>query len=385
LQQWLTENYVRDRFADPSIAGRYTKDISRQHIEVLPAAGGSLVTKDNNKQPLRLLMIISGLVLLIACANIANLLLARGAAGRVQIAVRVALGASRGRIIRQTLTEGLLLAVLGGAAGLWVAMVATRGILNLVFANAEYIPVHATPSLPVLAFALAVSLLTGLIFSAAPAWIASHTQPTEPLRAARATGDHAALPQRLLVVLQAGISLVLLVAAGLLTLSLQRLEKQPLGIETQGRLMAWISPHGQYPPERLEGLYRQFQERLSQIPGVVSVSFSHSAPMYGFGEPVSIEEKPHVKMPAGLLWPDENRVSAHYFETVGTRVLRGRPIDEHDTPRSHHVAVVDENFVRLFFPGEDPIGKRFGIQTEMHSHDYEIVGIVEPARYRTLQ
>src|SRR5215472_14813016 len=264
-------------------------------------------------------------------------------------------------------------------------MVATQGILHLAFANAEYIPVRATPSLPVLSFALVVSLLTGVIFSAAPAWIASRTQPTEPLRAARAVGDHAAIPQKLLVVLQAGISLVLLVAAGLLTLSLRRLETQPLGIDTQGRLMAWISPHGHYPPERLEGLYRQFEERLSQIPGVTSVSFSQSAPMFGFGEPVSIEGKPHVKMPAGILWPEENRVSAHYFETVGTRVLRGRPFDEHDTPHSHHVAVVDENFVRLFFLGEDPIGKRFGIQTEMHSHDYEIVGIVEPARYRTLK
>jgi predicted permease len=264
-------------------------------------------------------------------------------------------------------------------------MVATQGILHLAFANAEYIPVRATPSLPVLAFALVVSLLTGVIFSAAPAWIASRTQPTEPLRAARAAGDHTAIPQRLLVVLQAGISLVLLVAAGLLTLSLRRLETQPIGIETPGRLMAWISPHGQYAPERLEGLYRQFQERLSQIPGVVTVSFSHFAPMSGFGEPVSIEGKPRVQMPAGLLWPDENRVSAHYFETVGTRVLRGRSIDEYDTPSSHHVAVVDENFVRLFFPSEDAIGKRFGIQTERHSHDYEIVGIVEPARYRTLQ
>jgi predicted permease len=385
LRQWLTENYVHDRFADSSIAGRYTKDISKQYIQVLPAAGGSLATKDNNKEQLRLLMIISALVLLIACANIANLLLARGTTGRVQTAVRVALGASRGRILRQTVTEGLLLAVLGGAAGLWVAMVATQGILHLAFANAEYIPVHATPSFPVLGFALGVSLFTGVIFSAAPAWIASRTQPTEPLRAARSLGDHAAIPQKLLVVLQAGVSLVLLVAAGLLTLSLRRLETQPLGIDTQGRLMAWISPHGQYPPERLEGLYRQFEERLSQIPGVVSVSFSHSAPMFGFGEPVSIEGKPRVKMPAGILWPEENRVSAHYFETVGTRVLRGRPIDDHDTPHSHHVAVVDETFVRLFFPGEDPIGKRFGIQTEMHSHDYEIVGVVEPAMYRTLK
>ena len=387
LQQWLAENYVPGRFADPSIAGRYTKDISRQHIEVLPAAGGVGPTEGNSRGPaLRLLMMISAMVLLIACANIANLLLARGAASRVQTAVRVALGASRGRILRQTLTEGVLLAVLGGAAGLWVAMVATRGILNLAFAGAEYIPLRATPSLPVLAFALLVSLLTGLIFSAAPAWIASRTQPTEPLRAARSTRDHAAAPQKLLIVLQAGISLVLLVTAGLLTLSLRRLETQTLGIEIQGRLMAWISLlHSQSPTESLDGLYRQFQERLAKIPGVLSVSLSHAAPMSGFGEPVSIQGKPRVAMPAGILWPDENRVSAHYFETVGTRILRGRPIDEHDTAHSSHVAVVDETFARLFFPGEDAIGKRFGIQTEAHNHDYEVVGISQRARYKTPQ
>jgi predicted permease len=390
LQQWLTENYVADRYnSDPYIAGRYTKLIPRQHIVVIPAAGGVASTRDNTRQPLELLMAVSALVLLIACANIANLLLARGAAARAQTAVRVALGASRGRILRQTLTEGALPAILGGAGGLWVAMVTTRGILPLVFVGAEYIPLQATPSLPVLGFAFFISLLTGLICSAAPAWIASRTQPDEPMRAAaRSTRDHATRPQKILLVLQACISLVLLVGAGLLTLSLRRLETQSFGIDTRGRLMAWISlSRNQYPAGRLPALYQQFEQQLSRIPGVVSVSFSNGAPVIsgGMSEPISIEGMPPVPLLPDIRWPGENRVSAHYFETVGTRVLRGRSFDQHDTAASPHVAVVDETFARFFFPGENPVGKRFGIQTVQHSHDYEIVGIVQDAQFRTAQ
>jgi len=390
LRQWLTENYVADRYhSDPYITGRYTKDIPKQHIVVIPAAGGVAYTRDSNREPLALLMAVSALVLLIACANIANLLLARGTAGRAQTAVRIALGASRGRILRQTLTEGALLAILGGAAGLWVAMVTTRGILRLAFAGAQYVPLQATPSLPVLGFAFIASLLTGLTCSAAPAWIASRTQPAEPMRAAsRSIRDQASRPQKILVVLQACISLVLLVGSGLLTLSLRRLETQSFGIETQGRLMAWISlSRNQYPTDRLPALYDQFEHQLVKIPGVASVSFSHGAPLLqgGLGEPISIAGKPPVPLLPGIRWPGEKRVSAHYFETLGTRVLRGRAIDEHDTPSSRHVAVVDETFARVFFPGEDPVGKRFGIQTVQHSHDYEIVGIVQDAQFRTAQ
>ena len=386
LRQWLTENYVADRYSSGShIAGRYTKDIPKQYIVVTQAAGGVLSTRDNNREALELLMILSGMVLLIACANIANLLLARGATGRVQTAVRVALGASRGRILRQNLTEGLLLAMVGGAAGLWVAIIATHGILRLAFARAEFVPLQATPSWKVLAFASGLSLLTGVIFSAVPAWIASRTQPAEPLRAAgRSTRDHSALPQKTLVMLQAAVSLVLLVAAGLLSMSLRRLETQSLGIEIQGRLMAWISlAHNEYPPSRLEDLYKKLQLRLSQIPGVLSASFSHSGPMQGMREPISIQGKPPVPLLKDGIWPGQNRVSAHYFETVGTRVIRGRSLEERDTPNSQHVAVIDQAFANFFFPGEDPIGRHFGIQTEKHNHDYEIVGIVQNARYKT--
>jgi predicted permease len=148
--------------------------------------------------------------------------------------------------------------------------------------------------------------------------------------------------------------------------------------------MAWISlAHNEYPSSCLEDLYKKLQTRLSQIPGVLSASFSHSAPLYGMREPISIQGKPPVPLLKDGIWPGENRVSAHYFETIGTRVIRGRPIDEHDTPSSQHVAVVDQAFAAFFLPGEDPIGRHFGIQTEKHNHDYEIVGVVQDARYKT--
>jgi predicted permease len=386
LQQWLTENYTAQHYdLAPKIAERYTKDIAKQYIVVMPAPGGVASTRYRNEEALQLLMIVSGMVLLIACGNIANLLLARGAASRVQTAVRMALGASRSRILRQTVTEGLLLAMLAGAAGVWMSTAAMHGILWLAFRDANYIPIRTTPSPPVLGFAVVVSFLTGLIFSAVPAWIASRTQPMEPMRgAARSTHDHSALPQKSLIALQAAVSLVLLVGAGLLTASLRRLETQRFGIETQGRLVARVDmPRTQYPASRLEGFYGQLQQRLTQIPGVVSSSLSSSAPMAGgiINEPISIEGKPPVPLLANSFWPDENRVSAHYFETTGTRILRGRAIDEHDTPHAPHVAVVDEAFARFYFPNEDPIGRHFGIQTEKHSHDYEIVGIAENAQY----
>jgi predicted permease len=389
LQQWLTTNYVADHYnSDASIAARYTKDISDQHIVVMPAAGGVASTRYSNQESLQLLMVISGLVLLIACGNISNLLLARGATQRTQTAVRVALGASRARILRQTMTEGLLLAVVGGAAGVWMSMVTARGILLLAFRDAAYVPIHTTPTLPVLGFALAISMLTGVIFSIAPAWIASRTQPFEPMRGAPGARDRSALPQKSLVVLQAALSLVLLVGAGLLTATLRRLEAQPFGIEAQGSLLARIDlPRTHYRASRLEAFYRDLQQQLERMPRVLSAGLSSSAPMAGgtITEPVSIQGKPPVPLLQDGLWPSEVRISAHYFETVGTRVLRGRAIDEHDTPGSPHVAVIDQAFARFYFPDEDPIGKHFGIQTQKHSHDYEIVGIVQNAQYRNVR
>jgi len=200
--------------------------LGKQHIVVAPAGGGVENVQQDARAGLRLLMAIAGLALLIACANIANLLLARGAATRLETAIRVALGAPRRRLIRQIITESVLLAVLGGLAGLAVAFAGTRTILLLAFCG-SFVPISATPSPMVLGFAFPLSLLTGIAFGVTPAWITSHSDPVDALRGAgRSTADRGSLARRSLVVLQVAVSAILLIGAGLLTESLRNLENQ---------------------------------------------------------------------------------------------------------------------------------------------------------------
>lgn len=375
LQQWLG--------VQPELTARQRPEISKQHIVVVPAAGGVASMERETAAGLRLLMTISGLVLLIACANIANLLLARGTAARFETAIRVSLGCPRTRLIRQVLTESVLLAILGGLAGLLVAFAGTRTILLLAFRGAHYIPISPTPSLPVLGFAFLLSLVTGVIFGVAPAWITSHADPAEALRGTgRATRDRSSLPRRALVALQVALSTVLLIGAGLLTTSLRNLENQKFGFETQGRLMVRLDPSlAGYTEDKLYGLYQQLEQRLPQIPGVMSAAFSLYSPMRGdnWSSGIHIEgraEDEHGRSPS---W---DRISPHYFETIGTRLLRGRTIGDEDTPSSRRVAVVNRTFAEKFFPKEDPIGKHFGIGNAGHAGDFEIVGVVEDAKYQ---
>jgi predicted permease len=374
LQQWLS--------VQPDLSAHDRAELGKQHIVVSPAGGGVASMEEDTSAGLRLLMIISGLVLLIACANIANLLLARGAANRFETAIRVALGAPRHRLIRQIITESLLLATLGGALGLFVAFAGTRAILLLVFRGARYVPISASPSLPVLGFAFALSVATGIVFGVVPALITSRSNPADTLRGiGRSTRDRSSLPRKSLVVMQVALSVILLVGAGLLTQTLRNLENQRFGFEPEGRLVVRVNPAlAGYKLDRLNGLYQQLQQRLPGIPGVISASYSLYSPMRGDNWSLGIQiegQGPEDRNSSSF-----DRVGPHYFETIGTHLLRGRVIDETDTANSRYVAVINQTFASKFFPKGDTIGKHFGIGDARHAGDFEIVGIVEDAKYQ---
>ncbi|MBA0088194.1 MAG: ABC transporter permease [Acidobacteria bacterium Pan2503] len=374
LQQWLG---VQSGLTDHD-----RSEIAKQHIVLAPGGGGVANLQNDYKTGLRLITMLSGLVLLIACANIANLLLARGAAMHSETAIRVALGAPRHALIRQVLTESVLLAILGGLAGLFVAFVGTRTILLLAFRGAHYVPISPMPSLAVLGFAFLLSLITGIVFGIAPAWITSHCDPADALRGAgRSVRDRSSLPRKSLVVLQVALSAILLIGAGLLSVTLRNLETQRFGFEPKGRLIVRVEPAlAGYKPEKLYGLYQQLEPRLSQIPGVISSSYSIYSPMRGDNWSFGISIEGHV--PDERIGASFDRVGPHYFETIGTRLLRGRAIGAEDSPTSRQVAVINETFAHKFFPNEDSLGKHFGFGDASHTNDFEIVGIVEDAKYQ---
>src|SRR5689334_7098637 len=218
--------------------------------------------KEQYARSLQILLAVCALVLLIACANVANLLLARAAARRAQTAVRLAIGASRRQIVTQALVESVLLAVAGGVAGLVVAMGAARLLLSLAFSAARFLPIDTRPSLPVLGFAFGLALATGIVFGAAPAWFATRTDPVDSLRGAgRSTGDQSSFARKALLILQATLSVVLVAGSTMLARSLGNLQNQAFGYKVQGRIVVSLNrPPADYTPEKLAALYRNLEE-----------------------------------------------------------------------------------------------------------------------------
>jgi predicted permease len=377
LRQWMA---TRPAY---TINGNDTQ-IPKQHVVLTQGGAGIENLQQETGSGLRLLMAISGLVLLVACANIANLLLAKGATRRAETSIRMALGAARSRLIRQLLVESVLLGCIGGAIGVAVAYGGARMILALAFPDAMHSPIQASPSLLVLGFAFVLSLLTGIVFGIVPAWIGSHSDPAEALRGAnRMTRDRASLPQKSLIVVQAALSLVLLVGAGLLTRSLRNLEHQDFGIATANRYVLDLDSAGAgYPVARISALNDQLEREFSSLSGVKSVGLALYSPLEGdnWGEQVYVEGRPapSPEVNNNSSW---DRVSPHFFETISQPVLRGRGFTEQDTATSRMVAVVNQAFIKKFFPTEDPIGRHFGAFDRKYASDFEIVGIVADAKY----
>jgi len=354
------------------------KALPKIHTALTPGGAGIQTLKEEYASNLRLLMVAAGLVLLIACANIANLLLVRGMGRRAEISVRTALGAMRGRIVRQLLTESILLAGMGGLVGLVVAYAGTRMLLMLAFPGAASVPIQASPSLEVIGFAFVVSMLTGVLFGLAPAWIASQAKPADALRSgSRSTASGASILQRGLVVLQAALSLILLVGAGLFAQSLNKLERTDLKLDSRNRYIVHINPQAAgYSQTQLEALYRTMQERFHALPGVIKVGISNYTPMEdnNWSNGIGVQGEPETRKSASFI-----KANAEYLDSVGTRVLMGRGIEPSDTSTAPAVAVVNREFVNQFLKGRNPIGRRIGSPNS--PGDFEVVGVVEDTTY----
>jgi predicted permease len=371
LRQWMA---TRHTYTDNGGAA----ELPKQHVTLARAGGGIQSLQQETGQGLWMLMILSSVVLLIACANIANLMLARATTHRTEISLRMALGASRSRLVRQILTESVVLSFIGGLAGLAVAYAGSHVILTLAFPDAKSNPIEASPSLAVLGFAFLVSLITGILFGTAPAWLSSHAQPAEALRGSnRSTKDRSSLPQKALVIFQAALSLVLLVGAVLMTKSLTNLENQDLGVTTTNRYVLHLDPAGAgYTVDRLQPLYREIETRFAALPGVTNVGMALYSPLEGdnWGECVIQQghAAPGPNDHCGSTW---DRVNTGYLKAIGVPMVRGREFTDQDTATSSPVAIVNETFVKRFFPKQDVIGRHFGIDDVKYSGSWEIVGV----------
>jgi len=384
LQGWLA-GHLADM--GPQERAVWTK----QTLRLSPGGAGFSFLRRDYGEGLLLLMVTASCVLLVACANMANLLLARGLKNRQQTAVRVALGASRRRLVRDALLESVTLSLMGGAAGVAVAWAGARLILYLAFHMMErtsWIPVQAAPSTLVLLFVLGVSVLTGATFGMMPAWMTSQAEPVEALRGANreVAGGGSHWAQKALVIAQAAASLVLLSVAAMLGDSLRNLEHQNFGFDATGRYLVFIgSPMlANYKQEQLVPLYRQIQDRFSALPGVRSTSAATYAPMSGSqnAHDIRIQGKPEPG-PKDDVSADWSRITPGFFETIGVSMTEGRTINEDDNENTRHVAVINNAFASKFFGNQNPVGRRFGPGPIKNSGTYEIVGVVQNIHYVT--
>ena len=378
LHEWLSSHL-------PDMTASEKARREKQTLSLTPGGAGVSLMRTAYQDGLRLLLWAAASVLLLACANVANLLLARGLRHRDQTALRAALGASRTRLLRLALVESLTLAALGAAAGILVAYAGTRLILDIAFGRPNtWIPVTATPSPMVLLVAVAMSVAAGIAFGLVPASMSLRAQPIEALRGVnRSAGGRRHWVQKTLVVAQAALSLVLLSAAAMLGQSLKNLENQDLGFEVSGRYLVSINTLlSGYRPEQLLPVFRDIESRLRAIPGVRMASAALYAPMsrYAWGQNLRIVGKPEPG-PNDNVGAGWTRVMPGFFETLGSNIVSGRSLTDEDTANSRAVAVVNQAFAKQFFGNENPIGQHFGPIASRRAGIYEIVGVVSDVRY----
>ncbi len=375
-------------FKGPVLTKSQQQRLDHAHIQLTPAGRGLSHLRFEFSLPLQILMIIVGLVLLIACANIANLLLARATTRQREIAVRMAVGAGRARLIRQMLTESLLMAFFGGVLGVVFAWWASGALLSMVSSGPQPSPLNVAPDTRVLVFTFVVSLITALLFGTVPALRATRVDLTPALKDGRGTASASSRSPlaKALIVSQVALSLVLLIGAGLFLRTLVNLANVNTGFNKENVLLFGIDPVdvGYKEDARLANLYQQIEQRVSAQPGVRAASVSFFTFNQGaWGDDVIV----HGRGPT----PQNNHNVIHnvvgpgYFTTMGIPLLVGRLLSPHDTATSTKVAVINETMARQFFPGGSPIGRRFDIDDAKHDSNIEVVGVVKDAKYMRLR
>lgn len=381
LNQWRAEDLATTRNAP------FFRQIQ---IDVVSASAGLSWLRDLFAGPLLILMIVVAALLLLACTNVAAMLLARASARQREMAVRVAVGAGRGRLVRQLLTESLLLSAVGAAIGIGVAIAGGDLLVRMLLSGRlppgfpEGIDIQVRPDSAVLLFSAAAACVTGILFGLAPAAHAWSTAPIVALRQSTPAGDTRS--RRLfghgLVTVQVALSVVLLSAAGLLLSHVSNLKNVATGFQREGLLLVTLDPtRSGYTPQQLFRPYQLLLERLNAMPGVRGATLSAVTPIQGpgaarFVDVDGFQEAAEAKMYVSINW-----VSPRYFETYGTRLIAGREFQFYDEGRPR-VAIVNQAMARYYFGGASPIGRTFRFSGQ--DAVYEIVGLVGDAKYINL-
>ena len=355
-------------------------------LKAFPAENGFSELRSDYSNPLWMLLAIAGLVLLIACANLANLMLARASAREKEIAVRLALGASRGRLIRQLLSESLLLAAAGAISGILLARMLSGVLVAMISTESDTMFLDLAPDYRVLGFTAALAVLTCILFGLAPALRATKSSPASAMRASGRglTADRERFGlRRILVVTQVALSLVLLVGALLFVGSLRNLMNLDAGFRQDGILIADLGFGSlKIPIDRRIEYRRQLVEKIRAIPGVISAAHTRIRPLSGSGWNQTIFIDGKKKSGSSL-----SSVTPGYFATLGTSLVAGRDFDSHDAANGVHVAIVNEQFAKKFYDDANPVGKRFGFEGDKGELPpvFEIVGVVKNTKYYELR
>ena len=361
------------------------QDIERAGIELTPAGKGLRGIRGRFSLPLKILMTIVGVVLLISCANVANLLLARAAGRQKEFGVRMALGSTRLRLVRQMLTESLMIAAIGGLGGVILAWWGSRMLLLMASDQASALPLNVSPNIRLLTFTLLTSLLSAVIFGVAPAFRATKIDLNSGLKDGKGTA-HATSQSRLaktFVVAQVALSLLLMIAAGLFVRTLINLQSISTGFNQQNVTLFMIdSATAGLKDEQYPALFREVEERVKGLPSVQASSFSFfTFNQGGWTSPVFTRDETSIKGDDSIV--SQNLVGTEYFNAMGIPLIAGRQFALTDTENSQQVAIVSETFARHFFRNDSPLGKRFGTDGK-EKDKFEIIGVVKDAKYQTL-